>query len=320
MTLPTDPEPAPAPGEPDGTPSWRDLDDTLADGPSPASVPPGAKHWLAEQRLVHGLLRALHTADAPAREGRIAAILERIDADTAAVPLRRWRWALTAVAAALLAALGVWVALPARLPTAQAAVARVVAELARDVDRRFRLEAVATDAQGQVVMQHEFALVTRPGNRFRIDGKLAFGTFQLGEFRLGCDGEQLWLLPANAMFRRTVPLAERERLLHGLGDVLDLGYLDVHDLVQKLPGDFDLRVVGRERGADGRARLRIEGVRRSAATRARLRSVNLVCDEATGMVTHVDAEADLPRGNARSLRLDYLGEEPPGLVDYRRPW
>jgi hypothetical protein len=303
----------PAPIDP-ADESWRDLDDTLADGPAPAEVPAGARAWLADQRLLHGLLRALHTADAPARESRIHAVMDRIDADGAVAPQRWW---LVAAAALLFATLGVWLVLPDRLPTAEAAMGRAVAELSRDVDRRFRVEVVATTHAGKV-MHSDLLLVTRPGMRFRIDGKLSFGSFELGEFRIGCDGEEIWILPANGAFRRAGPLAERERLLQGVGDVLDLGYLDVHDLVQKLPADFDLAVVGREQNAAG-PQLRIEAVRR-AGSGERPRSAWLLCDEATGMVTRVETEVELGRGATRRLSLQYLGEEPAGLVDYRRPW
>ncbi|MBL8727885.1 MAG: hypothetical protein JNM25_05610 [Planctomycetes bacterium] len=290
--------------------SWRELDDTLADGPAPVEVPAAARPWLAEQRLLHGLLRALHTADASARESRIAGILDRIDRERAARPQRWW---LVAAAALVLAGFGVWLVLPARLPTAEAAMERVVAELARDVDRRFHVELVSTTVSGKE-LRFELPLVTRPGMRFRIDGKLPLGAFQLG-----CDGAELWWLSANGVFRRAGPLAERERLLQGLGDVLDLGYLDVHELVQKLPADFELAVVGRERTADG-PQLRIEAKRRTSDARARLRTAWLTCDEDSGMVTHLEVETDLGRGATRHLTLQYLGEEPAGLVDYRRPW
>ena len=278
---------------------WREHDDSLADGPAPADVPDAARAWLADQRLMHGLLRALHTADAPAREGRIAAILDRIDGERAGATHRWW---LVAAAALLFATLGTWFVLPDRLPTAEAAMQRAVAELARDVDRRFHVTLVAT------------SLVTRPGVRFRIDGKLPLGAFQLG-----CDGQELWWLSANGSVRRAGPLAERERLLQGMGDVLDLGYLDVHELVQKLPGDFDLRVVGRE-ATDRGPQLRIEATRRSAPARARLRSAWLTCDDRSGMVTGLEVETELGRGGIRVLTMQYLGEEPPGLVDYGRPW
>lgn len=311
-------EPAPSPKGRELVPdAWRELDDTLADRPAPAEVPAEAKPWLADQRFLHGLLRAMHTQDAAAREGRIAVVLDRIDAEPAQ---GRRRWLPILLAAFVLACLGVWWALPASLPTAEAAVQRAVDELARDVARRFRVEGIATDSSGKATLHHEFALVTRPGSRFRVSGKLGFGTLQFGEFQIGCDGQEVWAVSANGLFRRASPLAERDRLLQGLGDVIDIGYLDVHDLVRKLPADFELRCVGREADGRGRAMLRIEATRRRADARVRLRSAWLLCDEANGMVTRLEVEADLLRGHSRRLSIEYLGEEPPGLVQFGRPW
>jgi len=305
---PRGPEPGkPENGWPDVVPdAWRDFDDTLADGPSPADVPPEAKSWIAEQRLMHGLLRALHTADAPAREGRIATLLERIDRDARLAPRRQWVRVLAA--ALVLACVGVWFVLPESLPTAHAAVERAVRELARDVDRRFRIEVVGIRNRGA-----EFLLVTRPGNHFRVDGKFAY--FQgMIEVRCGCDGEELWL-NANGYFRQAVPFAERKRLkIPGLDldEVLGLGYLDVHNLLQRLTAEYDVSVVGREKDAKGESRLRLDALRRGASGGPR--SLRLQCDEETGMVTRIEIDSNV------RLRFEYLGEEPPGLVDYRRPW
>lgn len=295
---------------------WRAYDDTLADGDAPRAVPAEVRSWLGEQRFVHGLLRSLWSQDALAREARVDAILARIDRESAATA--RWRWPLVAAAALLLACAGVWMALPPSLPTAQAAVERAVAELARDVARRYRLELTGTGERSI-----ELALVTRPGGRFVVDGKLSLGPFESGPFRLGADGEQFWAVGANGMFRRAVPAAQRDRLLREFGDIIDLGYLDVHDLVRKLPDDFELRVVGRERDAAGRSLLRLEANRRQDTTALRLRTAWLLCDEATGMVTRLVFEFE--RRTARSagtggMTLEYLGEEPPGLVDFGRPW
>ncbi|MCU0865313.1 MAG: hypothetical protein MUC36_16140 [Planctomycetes bacterium] len=317
-----------APDERSGPPSgrgrelvpdaWRELDDTLADAPSAAEVPDEAKAWLADQRTMHGLLRALHTGDAAAREGRIEALLARIDAE--ARPGAR-RWALVAMAAALLACAGLWLSLPASLPTAEAAMQRVVSELDRDVARRFRLQLETTDAKVKGPLRQDFALVTRPGGRFRVDGKTSLGALQFGEFRLGCDGVETWVTGGNGLFRRAVPLAERERLQQTLGDALDLGYLDVHDLVRRLPQDCELRVVGREQDAAGRSVLRIEASRKRPLAKARLGKSELLVDEATGMIVRFAAEVDFARaGIHRSVLLEYLGEEPPGLVDFGRPW
>lgn len=296
---------------------FADLDDTLADGPSPIDVPPEARPWLAEQRVMHGLLRALHTADASSREGRIAAVMGRVGVEDSSAKHRHWF--LVVAAALVLACLGVWWALPARLPTAEAAMGRVITEMARDVDRRFHVELSFAGPGAKEPMQSRFSVVARPGARFRLEGRFSFGGMDFGEIRIGCDGQELWLLPANGAFRRAVPLAERERLLQGLGDALDLGYVDVHALVAKLPADFDLRVVAREAGADGRESLRIDATRR-AAVRGRHRTLSLWCDEASGMVTRIEIDTDEPRGATRRLRFAYVGEEPAGSVDYSRPW
>jgi hypothetical protein len=286
--------------------AWREFDDTLADGPSPADVPPEAKGWIAEQRLMHGLLRALHTADAPAREGRIATLLERIDRDARLTPRRQWMGVLAA--ALVLACVGVWFVLPPSLPTAHAAVERAVRELARDVNRRFKIEALGGGQSGA-----EGVVVTRPGNHFRFDGKIAW-LQRMIEAHCGCDGQEFWWKDATGMFRGAFPFAERERQRFPLlGGALDLGYLDVHNLLQKLTADFDVKVTEREKDANGESRLRLEAKRRGASGQPRV--VRLQCDEETGMVTRIEIDSDAGR-----LRFVYLGEEPADLVDYRRPW
>ncbi|MBL9078245.1 MAG: hypothetical protein JNL08_12115 [Planctomycetes bacterium] len=288
--------------------AWRELDDTLADGPAPAAVPDAARRWLADQRLLHGLLRQLHTADAGSREARVAGILARIDADCGVA--RRW-W-VVAAAALLFAVLGVLWVLPAQLPTVEAAVARTVAELQRDVDRRYHM-VVVTASPGGKERRVELALVARPG-RFRIDGRLPHGTFAAG-----CDGAEWWRVGGQGLLRRAGPIAERDRAFEGLGDLLEPGYLDVQDLVRRLPQELQLRVVERTPGARG-PQVRIEAVPTAAAPRGRLRAARLQCEEATGMVTELELDLVLPLGATRRLVLRYLGEEPAGLVDYSRPW
>ncbi|MCA8950731.1 MAG: hypothetical protein KDE27_14610 [Planctomycetes bacterium] len=296
---------------------WRELDDTLSDGPSPAEVPAAAKAWLAEQRFVHGLLRALHTADAAAREERIVRLTARIDAGSARGVRRHF--ALVGVAAALLASVVLWFALPDRLPTAEAAVERVARELLRDVDRRYRIE-VETRVRGEVRADHTLQLVTRPGARFRLDGEFAFGGRQPSRLTIGSDGNEFWVQPASRAFRQTMPLSESSRLQELLDNVLDLVALDVHGLIARLPERFDVRVIGREAGADGRELLRIEATRPRGGFGGRLRSLRLLADERSGEIHRLDLRIVGLFGLERSVRLDYLGEVPAGLVDYGRPW
>lgn len=197
---------------------------------------------------------------------------------------------------------------------------RATDQLMREVDRHFRLEVVAHGRDGGERVRHEFDLVTRPGMRFLVDGTFSFGGLRLGRVRIGCDGEEVWVLPVNGTHRRVGPLAERERLLQGLGDVLDVGYLDVLDLMRKLPSDCDLRVAGRERDASGRPVLRIVAASKRHNPLVRLRSATLLVDEDSGMVVRVEAEARFAGGAARSLTIDYLGEVQQQDADYERPW
>lgn len=294
--------------------AWRELDDSLADGPAPAEVPAEAKAWLADQRTMHGLLRALHTQDAAAREGRIDAILARIADEPRIDPHRRWF--LVAAAALLLATLGFWVALPASLPTAEAAVQRVMNELARDVARRFRVVGTPVEGAAGFLGRCEFSLVSQPGGRFVVDGKI--GPMGL-PVRFGCDGQEVWLLSMNGAVKQARPVAERERLMEKLGNSIELGYLDVNELVRVLATEFDFAVTRREVDAAGRRVLRVEGARKPVRARAPLRKVWLHSDEATGMVTRLEGEIEGAFGRRR-LTLEYLGEEPLGLVEFHRPW
>lgn len=302
--------------------AWRELDDTLADGPAPMTVPPEAKPWLAEQRFVHGLLRALHSPDVAAREGRIAAILGAIDRERMRSPRRHWF--AVAAAALLMACTVVWLSLPPHSPTAVAAVERAVAELSRDVVREYRLEIRNDGEAGRPAAQHEFELLTRPGGRFLLQGRLAVGQLQFGELRLGADGTEVWVTGGRGpggtgMLRHAVPMQERERLMQQFGNLLDVGYFDLQDLVRRMPADCELQVVGSEVGSDGRSRLRIEA-RGRANGRGRVHRATLLCDEASGMIERLEVEGDRRRAGLGRMVLQYVGERAVESVDFRRPW
>ena len=274
-----------------------------------------ARDWLVEQRSVHGLLRALHTADAAGREARVAAVLGRVDREIARV--RRRHWLVVTAAALLLATFGIWLLLPPELPTAEAAMARAVDQLGRDLDRRFRVVWTAVARDG-VPRDREFTLVTRPGMNFLIEGQFPTAGMRFADGRIGCDGQTIWIDAANGRTRRAGPLTERSTLLQGLGELFDLGYLDLQGLLGKLPGTFRLRVVERLQ-RDGGPRLRIRARLRGAAGRLRLRAAELIVDEASGMVTRLDLQVR-GLGGVRRLVLDYLGPVEGRAVDYARPW
>jgi hypothetical protein len=301
---------------------FPDLDDTLADGPAPADVPDEARDWLAEQRTMHGLLRALHTADAASREDRVASILASIDADSSRG--QRRHWFAVAAAALVLATVGVWLALPPSLPTAEAAIERAADEMGRQVDRRFHVRLTVPGRLRAERVRHDFDVVTRPGMRFLVEGRFAFAGVKVAKGRIGSDGETLWFSAADGRTRRSGPLADRERLLQGLGPLLevglDVGYLDVHALVARLPGDFRLRTVGRTTDQNGNPQLRIEAKRRLRRGLLKVRSLELLVDEASGLVTSLEADLLVVGTGRRHLVVEYLGTAEPGSVDYSRPW
>jgi hypothetical protein len=302
-----------------GAGQWGELDDTVADGPSPVEVPEEAREWIAEQRTMHGLLRAVNTADASARESRIESVLGHIDAYD--VRAHRRHWFAVAAAALLLATVGVWFALPQSLPTAEAAMARVADQLSLDVDRKFHVKLSTAGRKRPERVFHEYKLTVRPGMRFLIEGRFAFAGLRITDGLIGCDGETVWIQRSSSgRHRRSGPLADREQLLEGLGDILDTGYLDLHYLIGRLPGNFDLRVVDRSVDEQGQPLLHIKAHRRSRSGLLRVHSAELTVNELTGIVTHLDAQVRLETGGVRHVLIDYLGQPAVGEVDYSRPW
>ncbi|MGK0204971.1 MAG: hypothetical protein ACI9S9_004057 [Planctomycetota bacterium] len=319
-----DERPSPGDSQTPGDSQWHELDDTVADGPSPAEVPDEARKWIAEQRTMHGLLRALNTADSTAREARVESVLTSIDAHDARA--HRRHWVAVAAAALLMATLGIWFASPPSLPTAEAAMARIADQLTLNVDRKYHVKLSTANRKRPERVFHEFNLTVRPGMRFLIEGRFAFAGLRISPGRsgapgrIGCDGETVWIEPGSRRHRRSGPLADRERLLEGLGDILDTGYLDLHSLVAKLPGNFDLRVVDRSQDEQGRQLLHIKAHRRARSGSFRVRSAELTVDELTGIITHLDAQVRLTAGGMRHVLVDYLGQPDAGEVDYSRPW
>lgn len=296
---------------------WAAFDETLADhdAAGPDVPPVAAREWLLQQRFVHGLLRAMNT-DAGAREERVRAILGSLEARSGRsgrpVPVV---WLL--VAAALLMLVLGWLFVPGfqRLPEAHAAVARALEHLGAPVDRRFRLSFAAEGGTAPwPAMRSEFTLTTRPGMRFLLEGELPFG-----HLRAGCDGTTFW---HHLPFGRPVaiPVAEAERFLAAMGDVFDLGYLDIRSMVQRLPEDFRLQVVGRGQPVAGLGpQLRIEATRLPDRLHGRVASAFLLCDEDTGMITRMEVRTEPPSGRGRSVVFEYVGEVELADGAYRVP-
>ena len=295
------------------------LDETIADVQGLRVVPDEARGWLADQRVMHGLLRALYTADAAAREERVENILAGIAARDSQRQRRHW-FAVAAVAL-VLATLGFSSLLPSSLPTAEAAMARAADQMARPVDRRFRIRLTVEGPRVERVRQ-EFELIARPGMRFMVEGRLAFAGLRLVDGRIGCDGETLWVAPKDGQGRVSGPLKEREALLKRsrLDEFLDIGCLDVHALIAKLLGGFKLRVLERTLDGLGNPQLRISATRRGKRGPLKIRSAELLVDELTGLVTRMEADVGSSDSRRRVLVMESLGLVDSGGVDYSRPW
>ncbi len=325
MSLPSTPDGAGDHGPPR---DWSLYDETLHDEPDamPGDPPPAAREWLTRQRLVHGLLRAMHT-DAGAREARVQAILEGLERRRPGLGARRTpAWVLLA-AGLLLAVLG-WALIPGfdRLPRAEAAVARAADELGRDVDRRFglRIELDGRQPGEGPRAIGRITLTTRPGGRFLVQGSM--GSMPFGAFTAGCDGETLWYrldMPGGRTV--TMPRADAERMFRAFGgEALDLGYFDVEALLRRLPEGFELKAVGRERlpGDEHLAlgpQVRVRAVALPQRLEERLREAELWFDEDTGMVSRCELRGQSRSGVGRAVHFDYLGTVELGADAYAPP-
>jgi hypothetical protein len=291
-------------------------DDTLDAGEG-AVDPQGPlqKRWLMEQRFVHGLLRAMHSSDAQGRQVRVESIL-------AALPRRSRlrlvaRVGLAAAALLVLAGAGAYLvqAFSARpepvqaLPRPEHVVAQALASLREDVDRQYRLS-IRSSGQAAAEQSLEFKVTMRPGRRFLVEGHLPFGL----PIRAGCDGKVLWLGKL-----RSLPLEQASRFNALVGDVLDVGYLDLETIVQGLPKDYELRSVRREPPAapGGDTLIRVEATRLPERLGNRVRAAFLLVEEGTGTVRrfemHTGGRAGLVE---RQIAFDYEGLAHRKVEDY----
>ncbi|MGE3172215.1 MAG: hypothetical protein AB7O97_06265 [Planctomycetota bacterium] len=307
---------------------WSHLDDTLrSDAPrgpggsaaTQGPVPPAAREWLADQRFMHGVLRAMHSADAHADNARVDSILMAIERE----PRRRHRSALVVAAALLLCAL-VWPLLFVRsLPEAAASVLRGAELLGHDVDRRFRVESFGT-RPGEIGHQ-EFELIARPGNRFVVTGGLTLGPIHFASMRFGSDGREFWFhswgsgsdLPE---VQRSGPLDEAPAVLRGIGNVLDLGLLNVHDVVRQLPQDFQLRTTEVVDDQEGHSLVHVEATGGPHRPGFHLHRADVFCDQTSGMIVRLEVEADDGLGRLQRFTFHHQGSADIDASIYERPW
>jgi len=320
---------------------WAPWDETLADGPprdssgdaaradgalaggeigahGPDAIPEAGRQWLIEQRFAHGLLRAVNMADAQGREARIEAILQQVAADPAAArelavvgepvragargPLRT----VLGLAAAAVLAVGLWLGFAwwtgePPLPTAEAMVARAVGQLQEPVDREFHVRFLGRRTEDERTAR----VVLRPG-RLLVEGEGRFGF----DYRLGCDGEVFWLATSSKFFPTiTVPRENARRLESSLGEMIDVGYLDLQDLLERLPTEFRLETAGRVADpAGGPTRIRVVAKGLPERLEGRLEQAELWFEEASGMVLEIHVVSRPRPGVERRFHVEYRGE------------
>lgn len=301
----------------------------LFDGDGPSPQEPAAANWRAEQQFVDALLRARRTPLAT-QEQSIASILSRLDQPKTTSlswsrPQNRQHKPLLVLAASLLVGLLLWPAMFSEpLPEAHASIARGAELLGDSVDRRFSVELSTRSKNGSESSQ-DLALTMRPGKRFLLSGPLELGPITFASMQFGCDGKEFWFHAPDtdgsfAEIRRSGPLEEAPSVLRGIGNVLDMGLLDMRAFVSRLPEAFQLRTVKRTTDARGRVLVHIEATGGPARPGFHLQRAEVVCDEVTGAIVELGVVAD--DGLGSSHRLHFVDEGPQPVYEsvYSKPW
>jgi hypothetical protein len=299
-------------------------DETIDDDAVPPPRDAAELAFRIEQRFVHGLLRALHSADPVTRETRIESVLARLGPARGARSFTRRMW-LAAATAALFAGAG-WLVWPgeADLPRAQAMVEKAIDVLRSDVDRQYEVVMSGTWAGRQSPgatrdrgfrFESRVLFTTRPGRRF-----LAEGNHLFGRFRAGSDGEEIWFVPSVGQ-RFAIPWEAARQEGSPVAMFLDVGYLDLHELVAKLPDECELKTVRREPPAvpGGPALVRVEATRLPARIESKVQDAWLLVEETTGVIVRIEITSTVA-GGSRSLRFESRGVVELGDEAYRKPW
>lgn len=287
---------------------WPD-DETLSDDPLELPFDDRRRRDLLDQRFVHGLLRAQHTADATHREARVDTVLDQLDGDAA--PPRVW---LAAAIVLVSVAAAVWFSWPEAPPRAEAMVQRALEGLSKQVNRRYGVE-VTVRRHGRTVEDRKYTLTTRGRRRFLLEGPSL-----LGPVETGCDGEQVWARPSLAWLRWSKPWQPGSQL----GMFLTQGRLDTDDV------DLTALLGRMERRAESMSVERLAGeseptVRVSARNIAlkrgrRFSSVVLDVGERSGELLRLEITRTSESGTERRLVFDYEGISELSEAAYRRPW
>lgn len=308
----------------------HDPEDTtdLSGGDAPSPDDFHARTWRAEQRFVDGCLRSARDHGFSGEQS-IQAILARLD-EPRPMPIN-WRREqaaphrmLLVLAASLLMGLLLWPTMFGEaLPEAHASVIRGARILREDGERRFDVS-LRTSSHGNPSPSQQLELTMRPGRRFVVRGALQLGPIRFDSMRFGCDGNEFWFeapeADAGETLRRAGPLDEAPSLLRGIGNVLDMGLLDVHAFVTQLPKNFALKTTKRSVEASGRRLVHVEATGASARTGFCLKRAELICCEETGAIVQLQVEGDDGLGTEHRMKFTDLGPLAADESLYRRPW
>jgi len=296
------------------------------DAPSPDDLI--LRDWIARQRFVDGVMRAVRTPT-ETQEATIRDIMSRLG-DDRPMPLS---WSrpqpkphrmMLVLAASLLVGMLFWPTVFSEpLPEAHASVLRGASLLREEGERCFAVS-LLTSSQGHAKPEQNLELTMRPGRRFVVHGALQLGPIRFDEMRFGCDGNEFWFEApapdASEPIRRAGPLEEAPSLLRGIGSVLDMGLLDVHAFVTQLPKTFALKTTKRTFDAYGRNLVHVEATGAPARPGFCLQRAEVVCCEESGTIVRLDVEGNDGLGTEHRLSFSDLG---PRVADdrlYRRPW
>jgi len=284
-------------------------DETLSDDLVDLPTDPRRRAELLDQRFVHGLLRANHTADAAHRESRVAAVLDRLDERAATAKF----W-LTAAIVLVSVFGGVWFSWPAAPPRAEAMVQRALEGLNKPVNRRYGVE-VTLRRHGRVVEEREYTLTTRGPRRFLLEGPSL-----LGPVETGCDGEEVWARPSLSWLRWSKPWQPGRPL----GTFSSPGQLDTDDVdLSALLGRIGRRsqsmTVDRIE-LDGESAVRITARDVTMKRGRRFSSVVMEVGEASGEMLRLEITRMSGGKTQRRIVFEYRGVAEVSEDVYRRPW
>ncbi len=255
--------------------------ENLEDGSLRADhLPAVALEGLAASQWMHALLRTRYEQRAgdPARENRVARVLDQIEAERSGWTTRtRWIGRVSLVLAASLMLMAGWWIWDSP-PSAMAEFERVRQAMLDDTPRRFRVE---MEFQGLVATRTlPGELTVRGARQFVFRGQLPLGR----EFLIGLDGNVGWGVPPVGPVVVSPDPALLQRWAERFPGRVHPQFLHIDTVLARMATDYELK---HGRAADKR-RVVIEGTRRATLPPRFPDEVRLEADYETGVIQHLE--------------------------------